>query len=401
MSVNPNFYMISPLTPITQPKGSVYLLDVFDNELLSVMNKHLIEQGYFSIRQQGQEFLEKYPSFANLREIRIIPAIAQLLDRQITQFVKVDGDGSFSFFITQVQEGHQYPFLLTDELNVDKTVELILPRLLPLAMLFHEFGQKYRGISGIAPFFYGDKGRGKGSVLCYDSNQDNHLRLPDADFLYRSAYQEFKNQLITHYIPWEARQEIVYWRGSTTGDKKSDSEWRRMNRFQLCQFVTELPHKDLFDIKITRITNRFSSREVIEEIKNSGFVAPYASPIEQINYKYLIDIDGHSSAWMGLFFRLLTGSTVLKVNSERGFRQWFYERLIPWKNYVPIRADFSDLEETVLYLKNHDDVAKKIGEAGRQLAYSMTLEHEINQALPVILKCLEDNQDLEALLCNI
>ncbi|MFM6281196.1 MAG: glycosyl transferase family 90, partial [Dolichospermum sp.] len=127
----------------------------------------------------------------------------------------------------------------------------------------------------------------------------------------------------------------------------------------------------MFDLKITRITNRFSSEEVIAEIKNSGLTATYTAAIDQVKYKYLIDIDGHSSAWPGLFLRLLTGSTVLKVNSERGFRQWFHNRLIPWENHVPIEPDFSNLEETVLYLKSHDELARKIGEAGRELAYSM------------------------------
>ncbi|MFM6025825.1 MAG: glycosyl transferase family 90, partial [Dolichospermum sp.] len=133
---------------------------------------------------------------------------------------------------------------------------------------------------------------------------------------------------------------------------------------------------------------------VIAEIKNSGLTAAYTAAIDQVKYKYLIDIDGHGSTWTGLFLRLLTGSTVLKVNSERGFRQWFHNRLIPWENHVPIEPDFSNLEETVLYLKSHDELARKIGEAGRELAYSMTMENEINCALPVILRCLEDNRDL-------
>ncbi len=401
MKVNQGFQIIPPEKEITQPSGSTYLMDVFDNKLLELIDEHLIKHGYFRIHEHGQELLHRYPYFINLHEIRIIPSIDKLLDRQITQFVKVDSDGSFSFFIARVEEGDKYPFLLNDELNVSQTVKLILPRLLPLAMFFDKFGQKYPGISGIAPFFYGDKGRGCGSVLCYDSNFDHHLLLPDSDFLYRHAYQDFKDQLATQSIPWEARQEILYWRGSATGDKKNDEEWRMMPRFRLCQLATEVANKDLFDLKVTRITNRFSSQEVISEIKNSGFTAPYTAAIDQVKYKYLIDLDGHGSTWTGLFLRLLTGSTLLKVNSQRGFRQWFHDRLIPWENYVPIKSDFSDLEETVLYLKSHDQLAKKIGNAGSKLGYSMTLENEINYALPVILQCLDDNRDLVWLMRDL
>jgi hypothetical protein len=397
MNVNQGFRIIPPEKEINQPSGSTYLMDVFDNELLDLIDEQIINQGYFSIDEHGADILQKYPYFLKLKEVRLIPAIEKLLDRQITQLIKVHSDGSFSFLITRIEETHKYSFLLNDELNVHQSVKMILSRLLPLAMLFDKFGQKYPGISGIVPFFYGDKGRGLGSVLCYDSNFDHHLLLPDSDFLYRYAYQDFKDQLATQSIPWEARQEILYWRGSATGDKKDDHKWRMMPRFQLCQFATEVANKDLFDIKITRITNRFSSEEVIAEIKNSGLTAPYAAAIDQVNYKYLIDLDGHGSTWTGLFLRLLTGSTVLKVNSERGFRQWFHDRLIPWENYVPVKSDFSDLEETVVYLKNNDELAHKIGSAGRELAYSMTLENEINYALPVIFQCLDNNKDLQSI----
>lgn len=394
MNVNQGFQIIPPEKQIIQPSGSVYLMDVFDHSLLNLIDERLIKQGYFIIEQEEQDLLCKYPYFLKLREIRLIPSIQKLLDRQIAQLIKVDSDGSFSFLIMRVDQGDKYPFLLNDELNVNQSVKMILPRLLPLAILLDKFGEKYPGRSGVAPFFYGDKGRGDGSILCYDSNFDHHLLLPDSDFLYRYAYQDFKEQLVSQSISWNKRQEILYWRGSSTGDKEDDYQWRIMPRFRLCQLATEVVNKELFDIKITRITNRFSSPEVIEEIKNSGLTAPYTAAIDQVKYKYLIDIDGHGSTWTGLFLRLLTGSTVLKVNSERGFRQWFHNRLIPWENYVPIEPDFSNLEETVLYLKTHDELARKIGQAGQELAYSMTMENEINYALPVILQCLEDNRDL-------
>ena len=394
MNVNQGFQIIPPEKQIIQPSGSVYLMDVFDHSLLNLIDERLIKQGYFIIEQEEQDLLCKYPYFLKLREIRLIPSIQKLLDRQIAQLIKVDSDGSFSFLIMRVDQGDKYPFLLNDELNVNQSAKMILPRLLPLAILLDKFGEKYPGRSGVAPFFYGDKGRGDGSILCYDSNFDHHLLLPDSDFLYRYAYQDFKEQLVSQSISWNKRQEILYWRGSSTGDKEDDYQWRIMPRFKLCQLATEVVNKELFDIKITRITNRFSSPEVIEEIKNSGLTAPYTAAIDQVKYKYLIDIDGHGSTWTGLFLRLLTGSTVLKVNSERGFRQWFHNRLIPWENYVPIEPDFSNLEETVLYLKTHDELARKIGQAGQELAYSMTMENEINYALPVILQCLEDNRDL-------
>jgi hypothetical protein len=388
------------LTPpgIKQPGGSTYLRDVFDNQLLELIDEQLVKTGCFRMDECSREISQKYPYLGKLKEIRIIPEIKKLLDRQITQFVKVEQGGSFSFFIMNVEQTADYPFLLEEERHVTKTTRLLLPRLIPLAMLFHAFAQKYPQIAGIIAFHYADKGRGEGSVLCYDSNFDHHLLIPDSDFLYRHAYQDFKDQLVTDWIPWEMRQSIAYWRGSLTGDKSHDLGWRTMERFHLCQVAADFTDPELIDAKITRITNRFFDPKVIEEIGNSGFMADYAPAIEQLNYKYLLDIDGHSSTWTGLFLRLLTGSTVLKVNSSRGFRQWFHHRLIPFENYVPIKSDLSDLEQTIRYLKNNDNLAKSIGEAGCQLAYAMTLENEINNALPLIAAYMYIDNEIESLL---
>ncbi len=275
-------------------------------------------------------------------------------------------------------------FLCSEETSADRSFRLILLRILPLAILFHEFVRKYPGNSGIVPFSHGDAGRGDGSVLCYSSNQKNHKLIPDSDYLYRHGYSDFKEQLKSSPVCWEKRKPVAYWRGSSTGQKSRDDAWREMPRFQLCQFALDSAYKDFFDIKITRITNRFTSPEVIQEIKNSGFMAAYEPAIDQVKYKYLIDIDGHGCTWTGLFLRLLTSSTLIRVISSNGYKQWFYDRLIPWENYVPVKEDLSDLEDVVVYLTNHDQKAKAIGEAGKKLAFSMTLENEIEMALPVI-----------------
>jgi len=72
----------------------------------------------------------------------------------------------------------------------------------------------------------------------------------------------------------------------------------------------------------------------------------------------------------------LTGSPLLKVASRHGYRQWYYDRLKPWVHYVPVAADLSDLMARVEWLRANDQQARDIGQAGRDLAISMTLAHE-------------------------
>ena len=86
-----------------------------------------------------------------------------------------------------------------------------------------------------------------------------------------------------------------------------------------------------------------------------------------------IDIDGNTCSWPGLFCKLVMGITTLKVNSQQGWRQWYYDRLLPWKNFVPVAASLGDLVEIVSYLANHPGEAERIAYEGHQIANSLTM----------------------------
>ena len=90
--------------------------------------------------------------------------------------------------------------------------------------------------------------------------------------------------------------------------------------------------------------------------------------------------EGNTNSWPGLFQKLLTGSPVLKVTSASGHRQWYYDRLKPWVNFVPVASDMSDLIEKVRWLQAHDDAARAIGDHGRTLARSLDYEGELKSA---------------------
>ena len=62
---------------------------------------------------------------------------------------------------------------------------------------------------------------------------------------------------------------------------------------------------------------------------------------EDLNYKYLIAIDGWVSGW-------LRGPMILKSSSvpiivESNYKPLYFDAWIPWVHYVPVKADLSDL----------------------------------------------------------
>ena len=100
--------------------------------------------------------------------------------------------------------------------------------------------------------------------------------------------------------------------------------------------------------------------------------------------------DRNSNAWSGLFEKLLSGSVVLKVASPYNFRQWYYDELIPWVNFVPIDSDMSDLVEKIHWLHKNDDEARIIGENGARLANNLSYERELNRAFININEALTE-----------
>src|SRR5690606_40217674 len=96
--------------------------------------------------------------------------------------------------------------------------------------------------------------------------------------------------------------------------------------------------------------------------------------------KYAIDIDGWTNAWSNLLIRMHFGCCVLKVASADGYRQWWYDRLIPWEHFVPVRADMSDLLEKIDWVRTNDSEAAAIASHGQPIDRCMALESETAHA---------------------
>ncbi len=75
---------------------------------------------------------------------------------------------------------------------------------------------------------------------------------------------------------------------------------------------------------------------------------------------------------------------MLKVASQHGYRQWYYDRIKPWEHFVPVQADMTDLAEKVDWVRSHDREAEEIARRGQSLARSMTLEGETAEAVRII-----------------
>jgi hypothetical protein len=214
--------------------------------------------------------------------------------------------------------------------------------------------------------------------LAFSDFRPNYFLIPDPQFQSTRAYQGVREFCARNDVRWEDRIPLAFWRGATTGRYPAPGvgNWRLLPRVRLCTLAQS--RADLFDVGLNRIV-QIASPEDIHAIEEAGLMRSSVPDTTFNRYRYQIDIDGNSNSWAGLFIKLLTGSPVLKIASPLGFRQWYYDLLEPWVNFVPIASDMSDLVEKAEWLRSDEDRARRIGERGKELAHFLSYDSEIKR----------------------
>jgi hypothetical protein len=213
--------------------------------------------------------------------------------------------------------------------------------------------------------------------LAYCAAGDGFFLVPDNVFLPTRGYADLKRELLENRVPWAERIPLAFWRGATTGRiMDRDAGWRSLQRVRLCELARL--HPESIDAGLTKIVQMSADDE--REIRASGLLREFFTANALQMFRWIIDVDGNTNAWGGMFERLLSGSPVLKIASPGNFRQWYYDRLQPWQHFVPVESDASDLVAKIEWLKLHDREAERIGANGRALAYSLDFDAELDRA---------------------
>ncbi|XP_069826838.1 protein O-glucosyltransferase 2 isoform X2 [Dendropsophus ebraccatus] len=150
-----------------------------------------------------------------------------------------------------------------------------------------------------------------------------------------------------HGPKWEEKNNTAFWRGR-------DSCKERLELVKLGR-----KHPDMIDAAFTHF---FFFKH------DEKLYGPIVQPIpffDFFKYKYQILIDGTVAAYR-MPYLLVGNSVILKQDSI--YYEHFYNELQPWKHYVPFKKDLSDLLEKIQWVKDHDEEAKKIAEAGQEFA---------------------------------
>jgi hypothetical protein len=299
--------------------------------------------------------------------------------RRASEAIRASADVRIDFLMTTGN-----PLLLTIEVKavgyavISLNDEMRSPdRVAAIADLMSAYLENGTPVLGACVATINDGGIGARCVAPSDYRPDVFL-VPDSLFILRKGYITERAVFGRQSTRWRDRAPIAFWRGSTAGHKGKG--WKALPRIRLCKL--SLAHPDVLDAAITHIVQMSDDERT--EIETCLPVMPRIPESHFDRYRLHIDVDGNSSSWPGLFIKLLSGSPVLKLASEQGWRQWYYDRLIPWANFVPVESDMFDLIEKARWLLAHDGVAERIGAAGRALADTMTYEVEVRAAVSTI-----------------
>jgi len=168
--------------------------------------------------------------------------------------------------------------------------------------------------------------------------------------------------------PWDSKIKKACWRGNVSdlwvpdyqkSSKKLIRNYTKRPRFLASKFSYN--HPDLIDAGFTPST----CPELMEFLR--PFTKGYYAPQDQVQFAYLLLIDGYANAGSGgagYEWRLASNSVVFKQDSP--CFTWFEPPLQPYVHYIPVHNNMDNLVDQVIWARNHDAECQKIAETANQ-----------------------------------
>lgn len=216
----------------------------------------------------------------------------------------------------------------------------------------------------------------------------------EGKFFSRTCNRDFE----VKNVPWEDRKSVAVFRGGSTG---CGVTIKTNIRLKAAYISSKKPTDDdgslLLDAGITNWNLRprkLKNEQYLQtiDIKNLPFsLVPRLTPQEQAEYKYILHLDGHVSAFR-LGAELSSGGCILLPSSK--YKLWYRDFLVPYKHYVPVKGDLSDLIKKIKWCKRHDEKCKKIAKRAKKFAEKYITKKGILDYLQKLLYTLKQKNGI-------
>jgi hypothetical protein len=70
---------------------------------------------------------------------------------------------------------------------------------------------------------------------------------------------------------------------------------------------------------------------------------------------------------------------------DNGYHEWWYNRLVPWVHYVPVRQDLSDLCDRISWARSHPTAAEQIARNGMNFVKTFHTANDVDVYVAEVL----------------
>lgn len=266
------------------------------------------------------------------------------------------------------------------ENNIQKSNYCKIPRRQALMHLFDLSSKKY-GVSDISKmkFFSGDTGadplRSPMYTVCYNKNTNPEWEEfcgPDGFFykweMQRNFLSCFEWEFIVKQIVEESEKnptiDKTAWFGNIHTTKKAKEGHTRLNLKKIGD-----QNKKLFDI--------------VQSSKKN-----YKTMSDQVrDYRFLIDVGGHGYSGR-LKYLLFSKRPLLLI--DRFHVEFFHSKLQPFRHYIPVKNDLSDLLEKENWARENESESLKIATNAFEFAKENFTQGKIIERIFKVYNSLKD-----------
>lgn len=221
--------------------------------------------------------------------------------------------------------------------------------------------------------------------FCKDKRDRRSILIPDVYFIGSDGYKQLREDVRAagEISTWETRLDKAVYRGASTGGILHETSWLDLPRARLSYLANSGLLRNFMDVGISYVVQIDSggNRSLVESsMREHGILKEGMNVTQQISkYKVLIDIDGNSNSWEGAFWKMASNSLTVKIECD--YVQWWYHKIVPWEHYVPVKCDFSDLSNNILWALNPTNAGKVAGiiDASTQLIEDLTYARVVKE----------------------
>lgn len=239
-------------------------------------------------------------------------------------------------------------------------------------ILFHDFGgYESRNLSTLWCIIHADKiynwaDFDKIDIFTHDYQRTNELTYSNTKNDYKTMVPDF------NFCHWKEVGLHDYEECTRQMDDAGKLPFEINKVGWIGNLDTNLRRKKLFDLG--KKYSFFDIRSVQWKKTHQSVTSPnYISMKDMVKYSMLLDIEGYGYSGR-LKYLFWSHRPILLV--DRPHKEFFYEHLIPWEHYIPVKRDLEDLVEKTKWCLDNYEKAKEIAEK----AYLFAQEHLTRQS---------------------